>query len=102
MDAIAALTAGSIRAVTGKYAPARRQAPVNAAQYSPESARATIVPVHPAVTAVPIAPAVKPAAPRAVFALPPRCRVAATTGAASGVQIVAASAFSPRTSTVLP
>ena len=29
--AIAAVTAGSIRAVTEKYAPARRQAPVNAA-----------------------------------------------------------------------
>jgi hypothetical protein len=28
--AIAALTAASIRAVTGKYAPARRQAPMNA------------------------------------------------------------------------
>ncbi len=34
------------------------------------------------------------AAPRAEFALPPRSRVAAITGAATGVLIVAASAFS--------
>ena len=99
---IAAVTAGSIRAVTEKYAPARRQAPANAAQYNPESARATIVPAHPAARAAPIASAVKLAAPRAVFALPPRSRVPAITGAATGVQMVAASAFSPRTSTVLP
>src|SRR6516164_1340984 len=102
MDAIVVLTAGSIRAVTEKYAPARRQAPVNAAQYSPESARATIGPEHPAARAVPSASAVNDAAPRAVFALPPRSRVPASTGAACGVLIVAASALSPRTSTVLP
>jgi hypothetical protein len=42
------------------------------------------------------------AAPRAEPALPPRSRVAAITGAASGVLIVAASAFRPRTSTLLP
>src|SRR6266851_8472031 len=102
MEAIAVLTAGSIRAVTEKYAPALRQAPVNAAQYSPESALATIVPVHPASRAAPSAAAVNEAAPRAVFALPPRSRVPASTGAACGVLIVAASAFSPRTSTVLP
>ena len=42
------------------------------------------------------------AAPRAEFALPPRSRVAAITGAASGVLMVAASAFSPRTSRLLP
>ena len=96
------MTAGSIRAVTEKYAPARRQAPVNAAQYSPESARATIVPAHPADRAVPSASAAKLAAPRAVFALPPRSRVPASTGAACGVLIAAASAFSPRTSTVFP
>jgi hypothetical protein len=41
-------------------------------------------------------------APRAVFAFPPRSRAAATTGAAPGAQIVAVSAFSPRSSTVLP
>ncbi|HMH91977.1 MAG TPA: hypothetical protein VK586_12955 [Streptosporangiaceae bacterium] len=46
--------------------------------------------------------AIRLAAPRAVFAMPPRSLVAAMTGAACGVQIVAASAFSPRTSTVLP
>src|SRR5579859_7613849 len=100
--AIAALTAGPIRAVTEKHAPARRHAVVNAAQYRPESARATIVPVHPADRAVPSASAVKPAAPRAVLALPPRSRVPASTGAACGVLIAAASAFSPRTSTVFP
>ena len=51
---------------------------------------------------MPIASAAKLAAPRAVFALPPRSRVAAITGADRGVLTVAASAFSPRTSTVLP
>ena len=65
MAAISAFTAGSIRAMTEKNAPARRQAPVNAAQYSPESARATIVPVHPTATAALIAPVVNEAAPRA-------------------------------------
>ncbi len=88
--------------MTEKCAPARRQAPVNAAQYNPESARATIIPAHPAPRAVPSASAVKLAAPRAVFALPPRSRVPAITGPACGVLIVAASAFSPRTSTVFP
>ena len=42
------------------------------------------------------------AAPRAEAALPPRSRVAAITGAASGVLIVAAIAFSPRTSRLFP
>jgi hypothetical protein len=42
------------------------------------------------------------AAPRAELALPPRSRVPAITGAASGVLIVAASTFSPRTSRPLP
>lgn len=41
-------------------------------------------------------------APRPVLAFLPRSRAAATTGAASGVQMVAVSAFSLRTSTVLP
>src|SRR5438552_13719355 len=99
---MARLTAGSIRAVTEKYAPARRQAPVNAAQYNPESARATTVPAHPADRAVPIASAVNEAAPREVFALPPRSRVPAITGAACRVLTAAASAFSPRTRTVFP
>jgi hypothetical protein len=40
--------------------------------------------------------------PRAEAALPPRSRVAAITGAPSGVLMVAASAFSPRTSRLLP
>src|SRR5436190_9860492 len=93
IEAIAAFTAGSIRAVTEKHAPARRQAPVNAAQYNPESARAMIVPVHPADRAAPSASAANEATPRAVFALPPRSRVPAMSGAACGVLIVAASAF---------
>jgi hypothetical protein len=42
------------------------------------------------------------AAPRAELALPPRSLVAAITGAPSGVLIVAASAFSPRTSRLFP
>jgi hypothetical protein len=45
-----------------------------------------------------MASATRLAAPRAEPALPPRNRAAATTGAASGVLTVAASAFSPRTS----
>ena len=102
IEAIARLTAASIRAVTEKHVPARRQALVNAAQYNPESARATIVPVHSAGRAAPSASATNEAMPRAVFALPPRTRVPAITGAACSVLIVAASAFSPRTSTVLP
>src|SRR5260221_539830 len=61
-----------------------------------------MIPVHPAARAVPIASAAKLAAPRAVFALPPRSRVAAITGADRGVLTVAASAFSPRTSTDVP
>jgi hypothetical protein len=49
-----------------------------------------------------MAPAARLAAPRAEFELPPRSLVAAITGAASGVLIVAASAFRPRTSRLLP
>ena len=57
--------------------------------------------MHPAARAVPMAPAAKLAAPRAEAAFPPRSRVAAMTGADSGVLITAASAFSPRTSSDL-
>jgi hypothetical protein len=42
------------------------------------------------------------AAPRAEAALPPRSLAAAITGAASGVLIVAASTFRPRTIRLLP
>src|SRR5437016_3704552 len=42
------------------------------------------------------------AAPRAEEAFPPRSRVLAITGAASGVQTEAASTFRPRTSGLLP
>ena len=52
--------------------------------------------------APPMARAARLAAPRAEAALPPRSRVAAITGAAIGVLMVAASAFSPRTSSGLP
>ena len=52
----------------------------------------------PACRAVVIASATRVAAPRAEPALPPRSRAAATTGAASGVLMVAASTFNPRTS----
>ena len=55
-------------------------------------------PLHPASRAA----AANRAAPRTEFAVPPRSRVQAITGATSGVQIVAASAFSPRTSRFLP
>ncbi len=49
-----------------------------------------------------MASAAKLAAPRTEAAFPPRSRVAAITGADSGVLITAASAFSPRTSSDLP
>jgi hypothetical protein len=42
------------------------------------------------------------AAPQADAALPPRSLVPAITGAASGVQMLAASTFRPRTSRPLP
>jgi len=58
--------------------------------------------VHPASRAVVMAPAAKLAAPRAEAAFPPRSRVAAITGADSGVLITAASAFRPRSSRLLP
>jgi hypothetical protein len=67
-----------------------------------ESARTTTVAVHPVTRAVVTASVASDAAPRAEFALPPRSRVAAITGAASGVLMVAASAFRPRTSRLLP
>jgi hypothetical protein len=51
---------------------------------------------------VPTASVTMEAAPLAELAFPPRSRVAAITGAASGVVIVAASAFRPRTSRLLP
>jgi hypothetical protein len=57
-----------------------------------------IRPVAPASLAVLIASATRQAAPRAEPAFPPRSPAAATTGAASGVLMVAASTFSPRTS----
>jgi hypothetical protein len=59
-------------------------------------------PVHPAARAASMALAAKLAAPRAECAFPPRSRVAAITVAPSGVHFVAASAFSPRTSRLLP
>jgi hypothetical protein len=103
IEAIAALTAGSVRAVTEKHAPARWQAPVSAAKYNPELARATIVSIHPVDRAAPSASAANETTPRAVCS---RCRRAAgfpaMSDAACGVLIVTASAFSPRTSTVLP
>ena len=60
------------------------------------------MPVHPASRAVAMAPAAKLAAPRAEAAFPPRSRVAAIADAASGVEMTAASTFSPRTSSDLP
>ena len=53
--------------------------------------------MHPAWRAALIASAASDAAPRAEFAVPPRSRVAVITGAASGVETTAASAFRPRT-----
>ena len=58
--------------------------------------------MHPVARAVPTDAVANDAAPRAEAALPPRSLVAAITGAASGVLIVAASAFSPRTSRLFP
>ena len=61
-----------------------------------------IVPVQPHSRAVPMAWTARLAAPRAEAAFPPRSRVAAITGADSGVLITAASAFRPRTSSDFP
>ena len=58
--------------------------------------------MHPAWRAALIASAASDAAPRAEFAVPPRSRAAAITGAASGVETTAASAFRPRTVRLLP
>ena len=99
MAAIAARTVRSARMVTEKQAVARRQAPMTAAEQYAESARTTICPEQPAARATPIASATSPAAPPAEPAFPPRSRVAATTGAASGVLRVATSGDSPRSST---
>jgi hypothetical protein len=88
--------------VTENNAPARRTAAVNAAGQNAESARTTSVPVHPAARAAATDAAANDAAPRQEAALPPRSLVAAITGAASGVLMVAASVFSPRTSRPLP
>ena len=67
-----------------------------------QPARATSVPLQPPLRAVATDAMANDAAPRAEAALPPRSRVAAITGAATGVLIVAASAFRPRTSRCLP
>jgi hypothetical protein len=48
---------------------------------------------------VPIDSATNDAAPRAEFAVPPRSRVPATTGALVGAEIAAISGFSPRSRT---
>jgi hypothetical protein len=58
--------------------------------------------VAPQARAVAMAWAARLAAPREEGAFPPRSRVAAATGAASGVLTTATSAFKPRTSTDLP
>ena len=58
--------------------------------------------MHPHSRAVPMACAARLAAPRAEAAFPPRSLLAAITGADSGVLTVAASAFSPRTSSDFP
>lgn len=63
--------------------------------------RTTVSPVHPAPHAAAIAQAAKLPAPRAEQALPPLSRVAAISGAASGVLTAATSGFSPRTNTLL-
>jgi hypothetical protein len=59
-------------------------------------------PVHPHSLAAATTLAMRLAAPRTEAAFPPRSRVAAITGADSGVQMVAASAFRPRTATCFP
>jgi hypothetical protein len=80
-------------------AAARRQAPSTAVEQYAESARTSTCPVAPAARATPIASATSPAVPRAEPAFPPRSLLAATTGAASGVQTVVISGDRPRSST---
>ncbi|TDB92266.1 hypothetical protein E1267_43910, partial [Nonomuraea longispora] len=62
----------------------------------------TRVPVQPAWRAVPMDSRTAEAAPRAEAAVPPRNRLAATTGADSGVDMVTVNAFSPLTRTLFP
>ena len=61
-----------------------------------------IGPLRSVLQAAAMASAANRAAPRAEFAFPARSLVAAITIAPSGVQMVAAIAFSPRTSRDLP
>src|SRR5664280_1373987 len=98
MLAIAVLTAGLLRAVMEKWAPARRAAATTSWSTNAESARSTTRPSPcgppaPAAFAAASASATSRGAPRAEFVEPFRSRVATITGAASGLLTVASSAF---------
>ena len=73
-----------------------------AVEQNAESARTTTCPVAPTVRATPIASATSPAAPRGGAGVPTTQPGSRTTGAASGVQMVATSGDNPRRSTGYP
>jgi hypothetical protein len=102
MAAIAARMLVFTGTVTENRAPPRRIALITLALQNAEPIRTTIVAVQPQSRAVVMDRAARLAAPRADPAFPPRSRVAAITGADSGVLIVAASAFRPLTSSDFP
>src|SRR4051812_27707496 len=85
--------------VSEKFAAARRQADTTGPEPNAESPRTRIWPVAPLARPVEIACFTSEAAARADPALPPRSRVAATTGATCGVLIAATSGDRPRSRT---
>src|SRR3954453_2208022 len=99
MVSMAACRFGLDCRVSEKFTPAVRQALTTGPEPNAESPRTRICPVAPLVRAVEIACFTSEAAARADPALPPRSRVAATTGAACGVLIAATSGDRPRSRT---
>src|SRR5215469_16297876 len=99
MLSIVACSFGLDCRVREKFAPALRQADTTGPEPNAESPRTRIRPAAPACRAVAIACFTKEAADRADAALPPRSRVAATTGAARSLLIAAINGDRPRSFT---
>src|SRR4051794_2897177 len=100
MASIAACSFGLDCRVSEKFTPAWRQALTTGPEPNALSPRTRIRPLAPADRAVAIACLTSEAAARAEPALPPRSRVAATTGAACGVLTAATSGDRPRSRTL--
>src|SRR5665647_944905 len=94
---IALVTALSMRAVTENRAPPRRAAAITSWTWYALSARIVISPVAPARFTVARASATSWDAPLGEYVEPLRRRVAAISGADSGVEMIAKSALSPLT-----